>query len=375
MAQKKPRKEKVDQRLRAKVKVGLKPDGSPLYKWVSASNRKALERKQAELLQRYVTGTDTATLTLGEYIKGWLPGRLAGLAASTCNSITSRCNAHILPALGGRYIRSIKREDLLPILDACQARGLSQSQLQAVTRLIREIFAAAQADGVIQINPAHTLKAPASTADPLQRRPLTDAETAATLEIIDTHADGLLLAALYYLGLRRGEALGLQWSDIDFAAHVVRIERDIDFAAGPGAVGDVKSRTSRRVVPMPQAAEDRFRAARGIGWVFTRPDGQPYHDSDFRRVWRGLMRAMVDAAPEIEQEDGQSILTPHYYRHNFASIAYRAGVPAEQAQQWLGHSSIAITMDIYTHLDETLGARSKQAMEALFAATAWQQKR
>ena len=369
MASKKPRKEKVDQRLRAKVKVGQKPDGSPLYKWASAATSKDLERKKTELLQRYVTGTDTATLTLGEYVKRWLPWRLAGLSASTCNGIVSRCNTHILPMLGGRYIRSIKREDLLPILDQAQMRGLSKSQLQAVTRLLREIFAAAQADGVIQINPAHTLKAPSSTADPLQRRPLTDAETAAALEVIATHPDGLLLAALYYLGLRRGEALGLQWSDIDFSAHVVRIDRDIDFAAGPGAVGAVKSRTSRRTVPMPQAAEDRFRAARGIGWVFARPDGQPYHDSDFRRVWRGLMRAMVDAAPEIEQEGGQSILTPHYFRHNFASIAYRAGVPAEQAQQWLGHSSIAITMDVYTHLDETLGARSRQAMDGVFAAT------
>ena len=375
MASKKPRKEKVDQRLRAKVRIGQKPDGTPLYKWVSADTGKELERKKAEMRQRYVTGTDTATLTLGEFVLGWLPGRLSGLSASTSNSIVSRCNAHLLPALGGRYIRSIRRDELLAILEQAQLKGLSQSQLQAIARLIREVFAAAQAAGMIQINPAHALKAPASTAEPLQRRPLTDAETAAALEVIDTHPDGLLLAVLYYLGLRRGEALGLQWSDIDFAEHVVRVERDIDFAAGPGAVGNVKSRTSRRVVPMPQAAEDRFRAARGIGWVFARPDGQPYHDSDFRRVWRSLMRAMAEASPEIEQEDGASVLTPHYLRHNFASIAYRAGVPAEQAQKWLGHASIAITMDIYTHLDETLGVRSKQAMEAVFAATAWQQER
>ena len=354
MANKKPRKQKADPRLRAKVKVGIKADGSPIFKWVSATTAKDLEKKKAEIIQRYITGTDSASITLGDYLtKQWLPGRLIGLAPSTANKIISTCNTCVLPVFGSRFIRSITKAELLELLTYEQSKGRSRSHLNNVAMIVREVFAAAQAEGVIRINPAHGIKPPTSTAEPQQRRALTAAETAATLEVIRTSPHGLLLSVLYHMGLRRGEALGLRWEDIDFATHCIQIKRDIDFAAGiDNLVGDVKTQTSNRVVPMPETAEDSLRAARGIGWVFSRPDGHPYHESDFRSAWRAIQRALADAAEDVEQQDGRSILTPHYFRHNYATLLHRAGVPVEQARDWLGHSSIAVTMDIYTHLDQ-----------------------
>lgn len=364
MATRKNRKQKADPRLRAKVKVGQNADGTPIYKWVAATTRKELEAKKAEIINRYLSGNDSATMTLGDYLtKQWLPGRLVGLAPSTTNKIISTCNTVVLPALGSRYIRTITKADLHALLTNEQAKGRSRSHLNNAAMVLRETFAAAQAEGVVQINPAHAIKAPSPVSDPKRKRALTAAETEATLEVIKTSPDGLFLAALFYMGLRRGEALGLRWEDIDFAAHCVRIERDIDFAAGlDNLVGDVKTQTSRRTVPMPESVENRLRAVRGIGWVFSRPDGQPWREADFKRVWRELQKALADAAPEIEQENGRSILTAHYFRHNYATLLHRAGVPAEQARDWLGHSSIAVTMDIYTHLDQ---AESRSAAAKL----------
>ena len=363
MATRKNRKQKADPRLRAKVKVCQSADGTPIYKWVAASSKKELELKKAEIVQRYLAGYDSATMTLGDYLtKQWLPGRLVGLAPASTNKIVSVCNTVVLPAIGNRYIRTVTKADLHALLTNEQIKGRSRSHLTNAAMVLRETFAAAQADGVIQINPAYGLKAPSSEAKPKVKRALTAAETEATLEVIRTSPDGLFLAVLFYMGLRRGEALGLRWEDIDFNAHCVRIERDIDFAAGLNMVGEVKTQTSRRAVPMPESVENRLRAVRGIGWIFSRPDGQPYRESDFVRVWRELQKALVAAVPEIEQESGRSILTAHYFRHNYATLLHRAGVPAEQARDWLGHSSIAVTIDIYTHLDQ---AESRSAAAKL----------
>lgn len=368
MAAKKPRKTKVDQRLRAKVQVGQKPDGAPIYKWVGATTQRELEKKKADLVKRYVTGIDSGTITLGEYIeKQWLPGRLAGLAPATANKLVSVCNAVVLPAYGARFIRSLTKAELIALLEQEQSKGRSASHLSNTAMVLREVMGSAQADGLLAINPAYNLKSPSSAADPHRKRALTEAETRATLEVINAHPDGLLLALLYYLGLRRGEALGLRWEDFDFAAHTITIQRDIDFAAPLGdQVGDVKTESSRRVVAMPEAAENRCRAARGIGWVFCRADGQPWREADFKRAWRDLQKALAAAAPEITQADGRSILTPHYYRHNYATLLHRAGVSPEQARDWLGHSSIAVTMDIYTHLDQVDGSKAAAALATVF---------
>lgn len=364
MVANKPRKK---ERIRGKVQVGIKPDGTPLYKWVSAQSKRELEQKKEEVTKRYIPGYDAGKLTLGEYVNGWLPGRVAGLAPSTVATIVSRWNVCIAPTLGARYIRSITRGELLELLNVERVKGRCQGHLDGVARLIKEIFSAAQAAGILQINPAYGLKAPTSSSRPLVRRPLTDAETAATLAAIATHPNGLFLAALYYLGLRRGEALGLRWEDFDFAHHCVRVERDIDYADG-GTPGEVKSETSRRVIPIPQAAEACFKAAFGfgIGWVFAEEDGRPWRLAHYKSVWCSLMTALASQSDEIEQDRGRAVLTAHYYRHNYATLLHRAGVSPEQARDWLGHSSIAVTMDIYTHLDERERAAAQDALEGVF---------
>ena len=72
------------------------------------------------------------------------------------------------------------------------------------------------------------------------------------------------------------------------------------------------------------------------------------------RHWRLIQAALFDTAPVIKHEGAGSILTPHYFRHNYASILYRSGVDVLTAQQYLGHADPATTMRIYTHLaDET----------------------
>jgi len=206
---------------------------------------------------------------------------------------------------------------------------------------------------VIDRNAADGLRQP--KADRTTRRALTAQETSAVLEVIDTSADGLLLAILYYAGLRRGEALGLRWSDIDFPARTLRVEQDIDCVTGK--VGTVKTHTSVRTVPVPDELITLLNKSRqvGNGYLIRSPKtGGYWPKSTFVRHWRSIQAALLSAAPSIENDGTGSILTPHYFRHNYASVLYRSGVDVLSAQQYLGHADPATTMRIYTHLaDET----------------------
>ena len=174
-------------------------------------------------------------------------------------------------------------------------------------------------------------------------------------QMINTHPDGLLLAILFYTGLRRGEVLGLRWSDVDFTACTLHVERDIDFVIG--TVGSVKTASSVRTVPIPDPLMAMLQKHRQIGSGYViraaRTDSF-WTQSTFSRHWRSIQTELLRIDPSIENDTVGSILTPHYFRHNYASILYRTGVDVLSAQRYLGHTDPATTMRIYTHLaDET----------------------
>ena len=103
------------------------------------------------------------------------------------------------------------------------------------------------------------------------------------LETIKTHPEGLFLAMLYYLGVRRGEALGLRWGDFDFAADQVHIQRDIDFTGATASEGALKTEAADRFVPIPAELKAMLLPKRGSAdaYVFRTPSGAPLPQASY----------------------------------------------------------------------------------------------
>ena len=146
----------------------------------------------------------------------------------------------------------------------------------------------------------------------------------------------------FYAGLRLGEARALRWQDVDLNAGVIHVERGWDQFEGPI---DPKSSAGRRVVPINGALRTRLVAhklASGApaGLVFVRIDGTAFNPKTViaraRRAWTAAGRL------------GQ--ITPHEARHTYASLMIAAGVNAKTLSTYMGHSTIAITLDRYGHL-------------------------
>jgi integrase len=144
-----------------------------------------------------------------------------------------------------------------------------------------------------------------------------------------------------YAGLRRGELQALQWSDVDLAEGVIRVEKAWDVKEGFIAP---KSRSGRRNVPVPAALRDhlvehRMTSEASAGLVFGRTPGKPFDAS-----------TVVDRARRSWAQAGLDSIGLHECRHTFASLMIAAGVNAKALSAFMGHASITITLDRYGHL-------------------------
>lgn len=370
-----PRKK---ERIRRKVIVGHDAAGNPVVKWAIGYTNKEVEARKDDLIREYATGATAkqAAMLYREYVQQWYDAyKRDRLSESSKNSYSNAINNHILPYIGDKQMRAVTAIDLQNIMNRLE--GKSKTLIGDVFSIVKNVSAHACAHGIIDRNPALSLVKP-QAASKKSRRALTDSETSAALKVGAEHPRGLLLLLLYYTGMRRGEALGLQWGDIDFEDRTLRVSRDIDFLSnGPGSV---KSENAYRTIPIPQALYDALRPLRGLPsvYVIQARNGSFLNQSSFKRLWSKLMAAMLAVSPDIEKcvvdtakrkrvrcgtlangspkykaekiEIYGSVLTPHYFRHNYASVIYNAGVDVLTAQKILGHSDPKTTISIYMHL-------------------------
>jgi len=197
---------------------------------------------------------------------------------------------------------------------------------------------------------------------------LTLAEAQRLLAAAQEDRLGALYATLLELGLRLGEALGLQWEDLDLEDATLTVTRRLDRA---GRTAETKTQGSRRTLHLStglvttlrahaaRQADEMLRAGDlwiETGFVFTSEVGTALDQSNLRRRLTKLCKTA-----------GIGKLTPHELRHSAATILLAWGVPLHVVSDVLGHSSIRETKDVYGHLVAEDSRRAAQAMgEALY---------
>ena len=159
---------------------------------------------------------------------------------------------------------------------------------------------------------------------------------------------------------------------------MIRVERDVDYKTGK--VGKVKTKAALRSIPLPDELYDVLYARRGIGssFILQSPKTNSFlSDSTYKRRWDRLMTAVFNTCPDIEykslrdaapgkEEVRASMLTAHYFRHNYASLLYDADVDILSAQRFLGHKDIKTTLAIYAHLSKRKVDRNADKVREMF---------
>lgn len=361
---------------RTKIKIGVGADGKAINKWISGRTKAELEQARQDVIARYITGEALKDDVLfGPYAQKWFEGlKGSGLSAGSLESYRTALNLDILPVLGDINLRAIMPSDLSVLLG--KYAGRSKTKITYIKAALNKIFTAACIDGILAKNPMEFVRAP-QAAESAEKRALTETERAAIVRVCQTHPHGAYLAVMYYLGLRPGEARGLQWGDFSAGLATVKIQRDIDYKRG-GIVDSLKTRQSYRTIPVPAELRKILDPLRGMPSMFLfrgEKSGKPLSKSTAERIWTDLMVHAGIAepadpnncyAPSDIRYKWKGLITPHVMRHNFVTMCWENGIDVYLTMRLVGHKSIKTTMDIYTHLTDAQTQVAAQKMDEMF---------
>ena len=307
--------------------------------------------------------------TVAEAAAAWLDGVEAGTVRnrtgrtykpSALRGYERALRKRVLPALGHVKLSELHRRDVQEFADRLLADGLDPSTINNTLDPLRAIYRRALRREEVAINPTAELEL--AKARGRRERTAAPAEAASLLAALPD-SDRTLWATAFYAGLRRSELRALRWSDIDFEARELRVQRAWDDVEGE--LYDGKSDAAARTVPIlaalrPELAAHKLRTGRGgDALVFGVTDTRPFEPSTVRR------RAL--AAWETAK------LTPiglHEARHTFASVMIAAGCNPKVIQESLGHASIVMTFDLYGHLMPGGRAEAAERVDAYLAECA-----
>lgn len=188
------------------------------------------------------------------------------------------------------------------------------------------------------------------------------------------------VSCLYYLGIRRGEALALRKDDFDFKENMVHISRAVSFHDNQSSLKDPKTLAGDRYIdlvePFLTDIKSYIANLNGLFLFPSRTSDALMSETSYKRFWKGIWRKINAAAGGKQKFDTKKNkweiilnaipdLTPHIFRHNYATNLYYAGVDLKEAQRLLGHADAKTTIEIYTHLDKKK-SNSSEKIERLY---------
>lgn len=360
-----------------KVDTGFHPETGKRRQSLKQGFRtkRQAEEALAEAQKTVIDGTVVANsnMRLDEFLDEWLVGQEARLRPSSHHSYVmagKRLKRHLgkykIQALTPLQIEKFYAE----LLDHGQrnGKGLSPKTVKNTHVVLRKALADAERLGLVHRNAAAAARGPSVT------RPEMTTWSSDQLKAFSTVAQESRMRNAFTIlastGMRRGEALGLRWVDVDFDSSQLAIVQTVSTVDSKVVVGQPKTSGSRRTVYVHDAtikalrqqrqlqAEERLAA--GPAWetdndlVFRNVTGGPVNPDWFSRHFDKL----------VEQADVPRIRL-HDLRHTNATLSLKAGVHPKVVSERLGHSSIAITLDLYSHVTPGISREAAATVESM----------
>ena len=351
--------------------VGKKADGSYIRKSVYGKTIKELEQKIVEMTQQINHGIQVweNSMTFRELANIWFEqyNNEAGEHWKYCQE--NMIKRYLMPALGEMRIRDLRQLHLQTIISSLNKKGLSTSTMKKVKQIATQIMQVAVGSDLIMRNPFLEINVPKN--DPVERRPLTEKEIALITDNWRGHNLGPMAMIMLFCGLRRGEAIALEWMDIDFEKKLIHVTKAASVVKNKTNIKKPKSDAGVRDVPVPKVLLKMLLEIRKpSGFVCTNTSGGMLTESSFKRQWDSFRSYLNVCAggrkgtgryvPRITVIDNN---TAHMLRHTYASMLFDANVDVKSAQKFLGHADIEVTLEIYTHLSEMKEERSIKALD------------
>lgn len=361
-------------RKRFEGKVSL-PDGK--RRSVYGRTEREYEQNRDALLSDVETGRPltSARYSVAEYLTDWLRSieLNSGLKRGTLRSYELHVRLYLIPALGRHSLKLLSPAQVrADLIDRQLAAGKSPRLVQMMQAVLRAALSEAQRLDLVDRNVAKLVrvKVPDNSR---YGKALSFDEAAALLEASHTQRNGPLFAFLITTGLRLGEALALQWSDVNVRDGYFNATRTLQrVPRTPWAL--VPTKTGRPKLQLPlttealdalerQKSRQTFERSRNhelwrddLSFVFTNEIGEPLHERGVQDAWkRALKQAGIATAYRI-----------HDLRHTAASYLHATGTPQPLIMELLGHSTLAMTQR-YAHTSVAMKEDARHRLNALWA--------
>ena len=343
--------------------------GSRARKVVYGASKKEVEERIRRLVNDVTDGSPPPSRSpqLGAFLGQWLMAVRPTLRTSTYLSYEGVVRVHLVPEIGRVTLEKLSVEHVAGLVTHKQAdQRLSPTTVRYVLLILRNALNKAVRWGLVGRNVAVLVDPPrvshkdVRVLSPDETKKLLDAARGEPIE-------GLVTLAIS-TGLRLGEALGLQWPDVDLDRRQLRINKSLQRISGQGQVLiETKTRRSRRSLVLPvrtaealrahRVQQDQLRRTAGSAWhkrdfVFTSSTGQPLDQRNVLRMFRRVLRKAN--LPRMRFHD---------LRHSCASLLLAQHISPRVVMETLGHSRISVTMDTYTHVMPALMRDAADAMD------------
>jgi integrase len=317
--------------------------------------------------------------TLDQFLDQWLAG-LTGIAGRTLEDYQNLTRRYWRPTLGERRLDQLTTADVRQVLavlakpKAEGGQGLRPRTVAYARSVLRLALNTAIADGLLLVNPACG-KNLVPKADRRELSVLSGVQVRQLLDATRDDAHGPLWALVLLTGMRPSEALGLRWADVRFDRGEVQVLRKLrrPHNGSTWVLEACKTTKSQRSIPLiaeavealqrhrDRQAVERLVAGEGYhdhSFVFAEPDGEPWRrDGVYKYHWLPMLKRL--GLPRVALKDA---------RHSCATMLLESGVPMKVVQEILGHASMTLTADTYSHVTPAFKRQAADALAAHLAA-------
>lgn len=344
-----------------------------VYRAVRGTKRDA-QRELTTLLAEIDKGTvvDPERITFAEYIEQWLAHMRHRIRTTTFDRYESYVRCHMLPALGQMQLSKIRPMHIQELESRALKRGrkdgkggLSAQSVLHLHRVLHGALAQAVRWQLLAANPAAAVQPP-RIGRPKIHVPDPEAVERIVLASEDTSLYIPVVLAVA-TGMRRGEILGLRWRAVDLDQGLVRVVSTLQRHRHGVDIGEPKTQRGRRTIVLPSFAIEVLRRHRKAQAAKRLRLGEVWRDEDFvatngvggpmdpGEVTRGFKR--------LARSAGAEGVRFHDLRHAYATMLLARGVHPKIASEALGHSTVGITLDTYSHVLPTMQAEAAAAIQ------------
>lgn len=341
-------KKRADGRYCKQMCVGYTPDGKKKVKTLYAKTLKELEEKILKATKEFRENTLICdeSITVEEWLKQWLKVYMVNSEYNTLRMYKGIVYGHIIPDIGDILLAKLKTIQIQACINDLIQDGKNRTA-EIYQMTIKKAIKQAVLEGYISKDITIGLQRIKKKTE--EKRPLTKEELKWISQAPLDNQERMFLDILYTTGARRGEVLALRKDDFLLNTRQMDIKHNLVLKdKGQSELKSPKTKSGRRRVFIPDSLIENLKPYLSNltgDFLFTKENGECMSKSSFTKMWKRIVK-------KIEMVSLQEVtFTPHTFRHTYATNLYYAGIDIKEAQYLLGHSSIEMTLKVYTHLD------------------------